>query len=150
MSTREEPDTRLLPTPEGYLAHLEFTRSGYLERVLSRYLAGFHPDYLGIDLTASLPPEDLAGLEEKMLREFERFELEEMELSPEMVKVAGCVGLARLSYRSVLRLKESGKLFLDRRTNLLIGFHDGSRWWITYKVTLKKEFSPLGEDKQDP
>lgn len=147
---QEASETRFAPTPEGYLAHLEFTRSGYLERKLERYLDGFHPDYLGIDLTASLPPEDLAGLREKMLREFERFELMEMELSPDMVRVAGCVGLARLSYRSVLKLKSDGRCFLDRRTNLLIGFHDGSRWWITYKVTLKKEFSPLDEGKQVP
>jgi hypothetical protein len=127
------------PYGEQWLAHLAATQQSYAERRLADYLDGFNDSYFSVQLHTQWA-EDKAALEKKILRDFDRFDLLEMDFTVLRAWYAGEQGYAHLGYVTKLRVRETGRTLVDRRENLLVGHHRGAgRWGIDCKVVLKAE-----------
>jgi hypothetical protein len=131
------PETH--PFGEQYLAHLAVTQRAYTERRLPDYLAGFAEHYYSVQLDTRWA-EDKAALAEKIARDIERFELLQMDFEVLRSWYTGERGYAHLAYETRLRVRDSGRVLLDRRQNLLIGTHLGAgHWLIDCKIVLNAE-----------
>jgi hypothetical protein len=127
------------PFGEQWLSHLAATQAAYAERRLPDYLAGFSDAYFSVQLHTHWS-EDKPALEKKMRRDFERFELLQMDFTVLRAWYAGERGFAHLGYETRLKVRESGRTLVDRRENMLTGAHLGDgRWRIDCKVVLKAE-----------
>jgi hypothetical protein len=124
---------------EQYLSHLASTQQAYAERRLNDYLDGFAEQYFSVQLYTSWA-EDKVSLATKIERDFDRFELLQMDFTVLRSWFSGDLGYAHLSYETRLRVRETGRILLDKRENLLIGTHLGSgRWLIDCKIVLSAE-----------
>jgi hypothetical protein len=124
---------------QAWQEHLTATQRAYEERRLADYLAGFSGEYYSVQLHTRWA-EDKCGLEAKMLKDFARFDLLRMDFTLLRDWYAGERGFAHLGYETRLRVRDSGRLLIDKRENLLTGTHLGEgRWQIDCKVVLKAE-----------
>lgn len=124
---------------EEYLAHLAATQQAYVERRLPDYLAGFAAHYYSVQLHTRWA-EDKDALAAKIQRDIARFELLSMDFSVLRSWFTGELGYAHLSYETRLKVRETGRVLLDRRQNLLIGSHCGNgRWLIDCKIVVSAE-----------
>lgn len=127
------------PFGEQYLAHLAATQQAYAERRLTDYLAGFAEHYYSVQLHTRWA-EDKTALAAKIARDIERFELLQMDFSVLRSWYSGERGYAHLGYETRLRVRETGRVLIDKRENLLLGTHWGEgRWLIDCKIVLKAE-----------
>lgn len=121
---------------EEFLAHLGATQLAYEQRRIGDYLAGFSENYASVQLNTDWS-EDKPRLEEKIVADFERFELLSMDFSILRHWFAGDTGFAHLGYHTRLKYRESGRVLVDQRENLIVGEHLGDgRWLVKCKVVL--------------
>jgi hypothetical protein len=131
------PDSH--PFGQEWEQHLATTQRAYEERRLADYLAGFSDGYHSVQLGTRWE-EDKEGLEAKMVKDFARFELLRMDFQMLRIWYAGQSGFAHLGYDTKLRVRDSGRVLVDRRENILTGWHLGAgRWLIDCKIVLKAE-----------
>ena len=127
------------PFGEQWLEHLATTQQAYTERRLADYLAGFSDEYYSVQLHTQWA-EDKAALEQKMLRDFERYELLQMDFTVLRAWFAGGHSFAHLGYETKLKVKETGRTLIDRRENILTGTHLGyGKWLVDCKIVLRAE-----------
>ncbi len=128
---------------ESLISHMETIRQCYVRRDIEGYLSGFAKYYRSFQLNDSEWLEDICGLRQKMLSEFERFELLSMEFEVLQVRFVADRGYAHLRYRSRLRPRnESARILLDSRENLIVAKHLGrEKWLIEAKITVSSEVS---------
>lgn len=131
------PDSH--PYAEQFVAHMARTQQAYSQRRLEDYLAGFSDDYHSAQLHTHFS-EDKQQLREKMLSDFERFELLSMEFHVLQQWYAGDTGFALLSYHTRLKVQRTGKVLIDRRQNILVGRHLGEGvWTLISKIVVTAE-----------
>ncbi len=123
---------------QSLINHMESIRQAYLRRDIHGYLAGFADWYCSFRLGDASWLEDKSALREKMLSEFERYEILSMNFEVVQVYVVGERGYAYLSYASKLKPKENSSAILnDIRSNLIIAKYLGeSRWLIEAKIVI--------------
>jgi hypothetical protein len=127
------------PFAAQYEQHLHTTQQAYVERRIADYLAGFAEHYSSVQLHTRWG-EDKAQLAAKIAKDIERFELLSMDLQVLRTWYSGEVGYGHLSYYTRLKHRESERILIDRRENILVGEHGGAgRWLVVCKIVLKAE-----------
>ena len=128
------PDSH--PHAAEFIAHLQSTQQNYVARDLPGYLAGFSADYFSVQLNTNWG-EDKEKLEQKMQRDMEQFELLDMQLNVIRDWYAGDTGFGHLEYLTRLRFRDSGRILIDKRRNLIVGRHmGGGVWEIVSKIVV--------------
>ena len=124
------------------------TQAAYESRDLYTYLSAFSADYTSAILDSEWW-EDRTRLEQKMRKDHGRFELLSMDFEIKRHWYAGDIGFAHLGYVTRLRFKDSGRVLLDKRENIIVGRHQGAgEWKLINKIVLKAE--SLLEDDSAP
>jgi len=81
--------------------------------------------------------ENLDQLRAKIAADMEKYELISMEFKMLDDWYTGEIGYAHMSYVTRLRFRDSGRVLIDERENLIVGQHLGSgRWEIKAKITI--------------
>jgi len=121
---------------------MERTRQCYVNRDIEGYLAGFSDTYISFQLDGEFF-ENRDSLKEKILREFERYDLLSMDFEVVQVHFADNMGYAQLRYISKLKPVAGNNqrgILVDKRENLIVAKQkaDGS-WLIEAKIVLSVE-----------
>lgn len=126
----------LHPYSYQFLAHIAETQAAYKERRLDDYLKGFADYYYSVHLHTQWA-EDRRQLRDKINADFARYELLTMNYEVLRHWFVGEMGYAHLSYFTRLRFRDSGRVLVDTRENLIVGQHEGNGDWIlTSKIVL--------------
>ncbi len=125
------------PHAQAFLDLMAETQAAYERRDLETYLGSFSADYSSVVLDSEWW-EDRARLEEKMTRDLARFDLVSMDFSIKKHWYSGETGFAHLAYLTRLRYRDTGRLLVDERENVIVGHHEGDgRWILTGKIVLR-------------
>ena len=127
------------PHSDGFLELIRFTQAAYEQRRLEDYLGAFAPDYTGVQLNTGFS-EDYAGLRRRMSADRERYELLSMDFAIVDNWYTGDTGYAHMRYHTRLRLRDGGRVMVDRRENIVAGrLGEDGVWRLNLKVTLNAE-----------
>ena len=76
-------------------------------------------------------------LEEKMVKDMQKFELLDMQLNVIRDFYAGETGFGHLEYLTRLKFTDSGRVLIDKRRNLIVARHlGGGKWEIISKIVI--------------
>ncbi len=129
----------LHPFSYQFLSHIAVTQSAYKERRLDEYLAGFAECYYSVHLNTQWA-EDRRQLRDKINADFARYELLNMDYEVIRHWFVSETGYAHLSYFTRLRFRDSGRVLVDTRENLIVAEHSGQgKWEITSKIILSAQ-----------
>lgn len=121
---------------EAFVSFLNTTQQAYETRRLDDYISAFAADYCTVQLH-SVFHEDLAQLRAKIAADMEKYELLSMDFRMLDDWYTGEIGYAHMSYVTRLRFRDSGRVLIDERENLIVGAHQGDgRWEIKAKITI--------------
>ncbi|MCB1185616.1 hypothetical protein KDL29_00485 [bacterium] len=124
------------PFASQFIAQMQHTQQSYVRRDLPAYLAGFATDYYSVQLDTHWG-EDKQQLEEKMVKDMQKFELLDMQLNVIRDFYAGETGFGHLEYLTRLKFTDSGRVLIDKRRNLIVARHLGEgKWEIISKIVI--------------
>ena len=121
---------------EAFISFLNTTQQAYETRRLDDYIAAFAADYCTVQLHAGFH-EDLGQLRAKIAADMEKYELLSMDFRMLDDWYTGEIGYAHMSYVTRLRFRDSGRVLIDERENLIVGEHVGEGCWqVKAKITI--------------
>lgn len=119
-----------------FLALLTTTQQAYVERRTDDYLAAFNDTYYSVQLHTDWG-EDKAQLAAKIASDAERFALLKMDFEILRHWFIEDTGYAHMRYVTRLKFRDSGRVLIDRRENLVTAIHrGGGRWELNGKIVL--------------
>ena len=134
---------------QSLIEHMERTRQCYIKRDIEGYLAGFADSYISFQLNGEFF-ENKDSLREKMLREFERYDLLSMDFEVVQIHFSDKMGYAQLRYISKLKpvtpMSNQHRILIDKRENLIVARREADGGWlIEAKIVLNAEnyYEPL-------
>jgi len=124
------------PQAEAFLSFLNRTQQAYETRRLADYISSFADDYCTVILHSTFH-ENLEQLRAKIAADMEKYELLSMDFKMLDDWYTGDIGYAHMSYVTRLRFRDSGRVLIDERENLIVGEHSGEGdWQIKAKITI--------------
>ena len=127
------------PQQEGFLKIITETQRAYAERRTEDYVGAFCSGYYSVQLHTEWG-EDKGRLADKIASDVERFELIKMDYQILRTWFIEDVGYAHMSYVTRLRFRDSARVLIDKRENLVTAAHRGDgNWELNGKIVLKAE-----------
>jgi len=124
------------PHSEAFLSFLNQTQQAYETRRLEHYIAAFAGDYCTVQLHSTFH-ENVDQLRAKIAADMEKYELLSMDFKMLDDWYTGDIGYAHMAYVTRLRFRDSGRVLIDERENLIVGEHGGAgEWQIKAKITI--------------
>jgi len=124
------------PQAEAFIEFLNQTQQAYETRRLEDYIASFADDYCTVMLHSTFH-ENVDQLRAKIAADMEKYELISMDFKMLDDWYTGDIGYAHMSYVTRLRFRDSRRVLIDERENLIIGEHSGDgSWQIKAKITI--------------
>jgi hypothetical protein len=124
---------------DGFLRIITETQQAYTERRTADYVGAFSDGYYSVQLHTDWG-EDKAQLAAKIGSDAERFELLNMDFRILRTWFIEETGYAHMSYITRLKFRDTGRVLIDKRENLVTAGHRGDgRWELTGKIVLKAE-----------
>ncbi|MBN2080584.1 hypothetical protein JW859_00100 [bacterium] len=122
-----------------FIEFINETQQAYESRRLEDYLASFSPDYCTVQLHTGFH-EDLDQLGAKIAADIQKYDLLSMQFSILDHWFTGETAYAHMSYLTRLRHKDSQRVLIDERQNLIVANHLGAgAWAIVAKITLSAD-----------
>lgn len=127
------------PQQDGFLKIITETQRAYAERRTDDYVDAFCDGYYSVQLNTDWG-EDKAKLASKIASDVERFELLSMDYEIVRVWFIEEVGYSHMRYVTRLKFRDTGKVLIDKRENLVTAAHRGDgRWELNGKIVLKAD-----------
>lgn len=131
--------------PQNHLYETQFinlinsTQRAYAERRTEQYVDAFGEGYYSVQLHTDWG-EDKHGLARRIASDAERFELLGMDFEVLRTWFVEETGYAHMRYFTRLRLRDTGRVLVDKRENLVTAGHRGEGLWeLNGKIVLKAE-----------
>jgi len=122
---------------DGFLRIINDTQQAYTERRTEEYVCAFAAGYYSVQLHTDWG-EDKAQLAAKIASDAERFELLRMDFEILRTWFVEETGYAHMRYITRLRFRDSGRVLIDKRENLVTAAHRGTgQWELTGKIVLQ-------------
>jgi len=122
-----------------FIEFIKTTQQAYESRRLEDYLASFAPEYCTVQLHTGFH-ENLDELCAKIAADIEKYELISMDFTILDHWFTGETAYAHMSYLTRLKHKESRRVLIDERENLIVANHLGAGGWaIVAKITLSAD-----------
>ncbi|HES58019.1 MAG TPA: hypothetical protein ENO21_01160 [Firmicutes bacterium] len=124
---------------EQFLNLITSTQQAYEARRTADYVGSFSDDYYSVQLHTDWG-EDKAGLSRRIASDAERFELLGMDFEVLRTWFVEEMGFAHMRYVTRLRFRDTGRVLVDKRENLVTAGHRGKGCWeLNGKIVLKAE-----------
>lgn len=124
---------------DGFLRIITETQQAYAERRSTDYVDAFCDDYYSVQLHTDWG-ESKEQLGRKIASDVERFELLVMDYEILRIWFIEEVGYAHMRYVTRLKFRDTGRVLIDKRENLVTAAHRGDgRWELNGKIVLRAE-----------
>lgn len=127
------------PHQDGFMRIITETQQAYEERRTGDYVGAFCDDYYSVQLHTDWG-ENKDQLGHKIASDVKRFDLLAMDYEILRTWFIEEVGYAHMRYVTRLRFRDTGRVLIDKRENLVTAAHRGEgQWELNGKIVLKAE-----------